>query len=283
MSFETPQDVLDWYERQPRTLNAEFISGIKWEDTARFPIDERFIPVLLYMRDVEALTDMYYEELRRTPTGKNRVISKFMERWSVEETTHGELLNRFLCEYGVPAEERWREIVRGSVSGIYKANTLLVTALTNLIGSKFSATHMAFGAIHEMTTAQGYRRLIELVDHPVLTSILTAVIREESVHTHFYWSVARLELEKSEAARKLARFVIDRFWNPVGQGSKPRRETEYAVSTLFSGKGALEIIDKTVSRRIERLPGFDGIVRINARIERICRESIPQLSGAATA
>jgi hypothetical protein len=38
---------------------------------------------------------------------------------------------------------------------------------------------MTFGAIHEMSTTQGYRRLIELADHPVLNHILRGIIREE--------------------------------------------------------------------------------------------------------
>ena len=60
------------------------------------------------MRDVEILTDMYYAELRRTPTGKDPVISKFMERWGIEEMTHGELINRFLNEAGIETDEKWQ-------------------------------------------------------------------------------------------------------------------------------------------------------------------------------
>ncbi|MCA1590940.1 MAG: hypothetical protein LC734_11280 [Acidobacteria bacterium] len=39
---------------------------------------------------------------------------------------------------------------------------------------------MAYGAIHEITAAQSYRRMMTLADHPVLTKILTAIIREEA-------------------------------------------------------------------------------------------------------
>ncbi len=73
----------------------------------------------------------------------------------------------------------------------------MITSLTNLVGKKFTATHMTFGAIHEMPTTQGYRRLAELAGHPVLTQILTGIIREESAHAHFYRSVARIEATKS--------------------------------------------------------------------------------------
>jgi len=183
MPFETKKDILDWYERQPRALTNDFISAIAWDDVRRHPIDKRFIPVLIYMRDVEALTDMYYAEMRRTPTGRDPVISKFMERWGIEELAHAEVLNRFLGEFGVLVDPDWKSTLRRSVSRKYRFNTYLINSLTNLVGSKFTATHMTFGAIHEMTTAQGYRRMMDLANHPVLTSILKAIVREESAHT----------------------------------------------------------------------------------------------------
>ena len=83
MNFETNKDVLDWYERQERSLTPEFIGSIPWHKVKDHPVDEKFIPVLLYMRDVETLTDMYHRELLRTPTGKDPHFSKFMERWGI--------------------------------------------------------------------------------------------------------------------------------------------------------------------------------------------------------
>ncbi|MBA4125219.1 MAG: hypothetical protein H0X72_22495 [Acidobacteria bacterium] len=68
MSFETKRDMLNWYEKQPRTLTEEFIGKINWNEIKNYPLDEKFIPVLLYMRDVETLTDVYYEELQRAQT-----------------------------------------------------------------------------------------------------------------------------------------------------------------------------------------------------------------------
>ena len=99
--FETDKEVLDWYERQPRALSKEYVNSIKWNEIKNYPINPAFLPVLVYMRDIEYFTDMYYQELRRTPTGKDPVIRKFMDRWSIEELHHGNLLNRFLEEAGV--------------------------------------------------------------------------------------------------------------------------------------------------------------------------------------
>ena len=269
MTFETNKDVLDWYERQERTLTPDFVSSITWHTIKDHPIDERFIPVLFYMRDVETLTDMYHRELLRTPTGKDPHISKFMERWGLEEITHGEVLNRFLNELGHETDEKWQTQVRRAVTLAYRANSRLITTLTNLVGRKFTATHMSFGAIHEMSTTQGYRRLMKLANHPVLTRLLEAIIREESAHTHFYWSVARLELKKNEVARRIARFIVDHFWTPVGQGSIPKKRTDYMIATLFGDPDGIEAADKTVTQRIAHLRGFADLTTINDAVKKV--------------
>src|SRR6476660_644471 len=134
MGFETTKDVYDWYERQHPVFTKQGIESIPWDDVRKYPLDERFIPVLLYMRDVETLTDMYHRELIRTPTGKDPHISKFMERWGVEELTHGEVLNRFLNEIGFETDENWQTEVRRDVSKVYKTKAYFISALTNLVG-----------------------------------------------------------------------------------------------------------------------------------------------------
>jgi len=267
MSFETNKDVLDWYDRQERALTPEFIASIPWDKVKDTPFDEKFVPVLFYMRDVETLTDMYHRELLRTPTGKDPHIRKFMERWGVEEITHGEMMNRFLNELGYDSDEKWQTHIRKAVSKAYHANAYMLTTLTNLIGEKFTATHMTFGAIHEMEAAQGYRRLKALTDHPVLNPILDAIIKEESAHNQFYWSVAKLELSRNKTARRIARFVTERFWAPVGQGSLAKRRTQYLVQTLFSDGEGLETVDSKVSQRVRQLPGFENLNKITETIK----------------
>jgi hypothetical protein len=98
--FETDKEVLDWYERQPARLSKEYVTAFAGM-RSRTTRQSRVCPVLIYMRDIEYFTDMYYQELRRTPTGKDPIIRKFMDRWSIEELHHGNLLNRFLEEAGV--------------------------------------------------------------------------------------------------------------------------------------------------------------------------------------
>ena len=264
--FETERDVLDWYERQPRALTREFVNSIPWQEVKNHPLSAAFIPVLFYMRDVEYFTDMYYKELLRTPTGKDPVIRKFMDRWSVEELHHADLLNRFLNEAGIPTSQKWQDEVKARIPSHYNAYAYLLYLAVKPLGRYFHGAHMAWGAINEITTLQGYRRLSQLSGHPVLQQLLAGIMQEESIHSNFYWSIARLKLSQAKLSRDLARFSIGKFWAPVGQGPKPERETNYVFATLFRGQTGLEFFDKTVASRIERLPGFAGFKTLTERV-----------------
>jgi hypothetical protein len=264
--FETDKEVLDWYEKQPRALTRDFVDHIPWRDVSNHVLNPAFAPVLIYMRDIEYLTDIYYRELLRTPTGKDPIIRKFMDRWSVEESQHADLLNRFLGEAGIPSSESWRAEAKERIPWRYTAQSYLMNSAVIPFGKYFHAAHMVWGAINEMTTLQGYRRLSELARHPVLRSLLNAIIQEESLHTGFYWSVARVKLSQTKFSRDLARFIVRRFWAPVGQGPKSMHETHYVISTLFHGAKGLEFFDRTVASRIARLPGFSGFTALSERI-----------------
>lgn len=125
---------------------------------------------------------------------------------------------------------------------------------------------MVWGAINEITTLQAYRRLSDLAQHPVLKTLLEAIIQEEAIHSSFYWNLARVKLSQTKFSRDLARFIIGRFWSPVGQGAKPEQDTNYVVATLFRGPGGLEFFDRTVASRIARLPGFSGFTALSEKV-----------------
>jgi rubrerythrin len=265
--FETEMEVLNWYERTPRAITQDFQSGISWDEVRQHPLDPAHLPVLLYMRDVESYTAVYYEEMLRTPTGRDPVIRKFMDRWGVEEMDHSALINRFLEEAGVvPARAGWLEEARARIPLRYTLESYAATLVTNRFGRHFTGTHMVWGAINEMMTLQGYRRLWEAARHPVLETILRAIAREESAHGKFYASIARLRLERSPFARRLARSVIERFWAPVGAGTKPPNEIDYCLTILFGGETGVRFFDDQVTRRIRRLPGFHGLDSLTRKV-----------------
>lgn len=270
--FETDKDVLDWYERQPRALSKEFVNGLRWNEVADYPINPEFVPVLYYMRDVESYTEVYYNELLRTPTGRTPFFRKFMDRWSVEEYEHAKLINRFMNAAGIPTTENWWNEAKAAIPRSYTIENQISSWIARLFGKHFSGVHMVWGAINEMTTLQGYRRLWKLAGHPVLEELLRAIAQEEAIHSNFYWHVARLRLESSDFTRRLSRFMVAKFWTPVGQGPKPQKETDYVIATLFNGSGGVKIFDKNVGKRMESLPGFGGLKVVTDRVSAISIE-----------
>ena len=264
--FKTDREVLDWYERQPRALSKEFVDSVPWREISNHELNPAFVPVLFYMRDVEYFTEIYYRELMRTPTGRDPVIKKFMDRWNAEESQHAELLNRFLNEAGIPSTEKWRAEAKAKIPWRYTIESYILDYSLTPFGKYFHAAHMVWGTINEITTLQGYRRLSGLARHPVLTHLLGAIMQEESVHSSFFWNMARVKLSQAKFSRDLARFIINRFWSPVGQGAKPESETNYLITTLFRGQEGLEFFNRTVESRVARLPGFAGFKGLTERL-----------------
>ena len=265
MIFKTEQEALEWFEKDQRILTDQFIQTIPWHEVKNHPVAENLIPVLRYMRDIEACTEVYYQELCKSPTAKNKAIRRFMDRWSKEEPTHAELLHRFLSEAGIQ-EESWKQTVFGSISKQYRVKAFLQMCLAHVVGKRFGAVHMVWGAINEYCTLIGYKRLWEKAKHPVLEYILRAIVREEARHAFFYWSVARIYLDRHRLMRPVTRFIINHFWSPVGQGIKPKEAANYLVKQLFDGKDGLDFIHIHVNQRIAQLPGLDDLIRITERI-----------------
>lgn len=273
--FATEAEAINWYDAQTRILTKDFLETIPWQEVKNHELRKEFIPVLVYMRDVEKFTEIYYNYLLRTPTGRDYHIRRFMDKWSAEETLHADLLNRFLEEAGIPVSDRWYADAKQKIPSRYKLTSDLTSFLSRCIGKRFSAVHMTWGAINELSTLNGYKRLWELAKHPVLEYLLRAIAREEAVHSFFYWNLARLKLERSHAARGIARFVIEHFWTPVGQGTKPEADTNIVIQTLFSGPAGLAVMDNHVNKRLEQLPGFSGVRKVTERIAEAVSAAAP--------
>lgn len=266
MLFDSDQDVLNWYQGEDRALSKEFLEKIPWKDVKKYPLNAALIPIISYMRDVEQFTDIYYQQLLRSPTAKDPVVKKFMDRWAHEELLHAELLNRFLEEVGLPSDPNWKQNAKNKIPMSYHLISRLQTLLTGCFGKAFSAVHMTWGAINEYSTMTGYTRLIQLANHPVLEHILRGINREEGRHSFFYWSIARLKLLHSKFRRGLSRFIVEKFWGPVGSGAKPEEDVNLVIKTLFKGKEGVEIMHRMVNQKIAELPGFASTSAITNRV-----------------
>jgi hypothetical protein len=141
------------------------------------------------------------------------------------------------------------------------------TALVARIWPDFVGVHMVWGAINELTTLVGYQRLSTLAAHPVLTELLSRIVRDESRHFAFYYGQAARWLAQPRTAR-LARFLVDHFWAPVGSGVQPAEETRFLARYLLAGDAGREAA-RTVDAAIRRLPGFGDVSLLEAWARRV--------------
>ena len=142
-------------------------------------------------------------------------------------------------------------------------------ALLSRAWPDFCAVHMTWGAINELTTLTGYRRLMAVEPHPVLRDLVERISLDESRHFFFYYRQAERRLQRRAVAR-VARVIVDRFWAPVGSGVQPDAELLFMARYLFGddeGLAAARRVDET----IRRLPGFGHVKLLEAWMNRYAR------------
>jgi hypothetical protein len=213
------------------------------------------------MQDIESHTIIYLRALLATRAIDDPEVATFLACWLHEETFHGMALARFLEAAGHPVAPRPRARSRES---LVKRLESAATAWLSRAWPDFCAVHMVWGAINELTTLTGYRRLAARAGHPVLTDLLERIMQDESRHFFFYYRQAEIRLRRPGVAR-VARALVDRFWAPVGSGVQPDAERDFLGRYLFGGvegRAAARKVDDT----IRRLPGFASAQLLEAWI-----------------
>ena len=237
------------------------LSGIDWEAVPRHPLSAETVRTLRYMQDIETHTVVYLRTLLTTRAIDDPDVATFLACWFYEETFHGRALARFLEAAGHSVEPRVR-----SVAPFGQRIEAAVTARIAANWPEFVAVHMLWGAINELTTLTGYKRLARVANHPVLAELLARIMRDESRHFGFYFQQAARRLVRPSTAH-IARWLVERFWAPVGSGVQPANETRFLASYLFTdaeGRQAADGVDRT----IRTLPGFADVPLLGAWIQR---------------
>lgn len=263
---------LDRYAARSRALET---SDIDWEAVPRHPIAPEALRVLRYMQDVESHTIVYLRQLLATRAIDDPEIATFLACWIYEETFHGRALDRFLeatgegrpCRSRARSKRRFADRVEDLVSKVLSQSW-----------PDFVALHMTWGAVNELTTLTGYRRLAKRAGHPVLTELLSRIVRDESRHFYFYYKQAERRLARPFVARA-TRFALEHAWSPVGSGIQPAAETRFLASWLLSGpdgRAAARHVDET----IRRLPGLRGVRLLERWVTRQDPDPTHQSGGA---
>jgi len=240
---------------------AETSDRVRWEDLdfdtfETRPLDEPTLRVLRYMCDVEYHTSCYLRDLLVTRSHRSEESRGFMTTWNREEFWHGEALAAVLSRHGIVVDYDELKAKRIKLGWKEALGPTKQGTLSNLVGDDFLAVHNAWGAANELSAVAAYRRLAEQLEHPALSPLLKRIAQQETRHVAFYTTQARMALERSAAAPKIVRTLMQTAWRPVGSGVMDDSEVRYVMGHLFAGQGeALDKLDQSVAN----LPGLDGL------------------------
>ncbi len=238
---------------------------------------------IAYMMDIESHTIVYLRDLLSTRVVRDNEVTAFLSCWAYEEYFHSLLLRRFLATQGVTVDDQRFADLRSKTSladRVIRPGIAILSRVTR----HFPAVHMTFGAINEISTLTGYQALIALTDfaddssgsqHPLLTTILRRIIKDERRHFAFYFNQARSRL-RAPAARRLTAFLVRNFWTPVGVTVRGDPAMRRVCAYLFPGESGVERL-ADVDRSIARLPGLEWF-DLGARYARRVRASAPRIS-----
>jgi len=223
-----------------------------WSDPGP-ALDDDALFCLGYMMDIESHTIIYLRELLSTAVVREPDITAFLACWAYEEFFHSETLKRFLASQKVTIDDRRFAQLRRQ-----PPSDRIITALARIVSPMtrhFPAVHMTWGAINELSTLTGYQALIRQTRHPLLTTILNRIIKDERRHFAFYFGQARRRLAP-RAARLMTSFLLRRFWAPVGSPVRGAAAADRVCAYLFSdpeGAASLHALDTVIAG----LPGLE--------------------------
>jgi hypothetical protein len=241
------------------------IDDIDFDAFTAHPLEPDALRVLRYMHDVEHHTSCYLRNLLNTKAHHDPEITTFLTLWSFEELWHGEAIGRVLAVHDEPAGTTRIRTMRERLGWKLTASPLLWMGFSALT-PHFLAVHMTFGVINEWTTQAGYARLRRMAQHPVLDDLLGRIMKQEGRHIDYYLTRAT-DLLESAAAQRTTRRMLRRLWSPVGAKVMPDDESRFLVQRLF-GDDEGSAVAARIDRRIDRLPGLDGLGLMTTAIDR---------------
>jgi rubrerythrin len=274
-------------DRYLRASGRVDLSHLDWGAIGEHPVSGAEARCLAYMMDIESHTVIYLRDLLATRAAFEPDVTAFLSCWVYEELWHGEAFSRFLGEAGfelgpdreqVHADRSYpSKVGRNAWIRRQLGRKGYLGHIATMVGSAFVddfvAIHMTWGAVNELSTLTGYQALIDRTDHPVLTDMLSAIIKDERRHFAFYRAQARLRLERSARARKVTRWAMENLWAPVGTGVRPQEETDFVIVTLFGDQKGTERLDG-IDDTVRELPGFEHATLLrDARREAMTRMS----------
>src|SRR5256712_11655982 len=246
---------IERYKEESRKLDT---TGIDWKAVTASPLSKGDLFCLHSMMDIENHVPLYLSHLLVTRACMDPILTAFLACWNYEELWHGENIGKFLNLYGIEFDTQDRIANVRANLGVQNSVSILSTMVGPWLLQDFSAVYLTIGAINELSTLTAYEALIRKSGHPVLKDLLGRIIKDERRHYAFYFNSAKEWLTGNEKAQRVDRWMLNRFWVPVGQGVQTQEQVDALALYLFDDEQGEEDL-LALDEKIGKLPGLAGI------------------------
>lgn len=233
-------------------------SDYDWAHADEVRLGDEEVFQLRYAAQVEWGTEGTFASLDTSP---DPVVSRFLRTWLDQEVVHAELLVRLLEAQGHQVDAAHRAPAQRRAARRGRAINLVAR---KLLGDDFSALHMAWGAVNELTTLRFYGLIRERTASPVLAAVLRDVMAQEALHHAFYHRAAVELLRGNPRGQRIVGWALRHLWSPVGVGLRSRADADRLVLGLLAHEPVtVARIDAAIGTipGLEHLGLIDGCVR----------------------
>ncbi len=236
------------------------IEDLDWQLAKQHGLTAKEIENLKFFADIESQTVYYFLEVAKLQVVRDPELLTFLTMWNYEEYFHSHAITRLMTECGVPMEDATERSTRIRAGARFKAKfeDLAQTLMAKVVPKRFVALWMFWGALQECLTTQAYEEVIRTTANPVLAELFRRIAKQERRHFAYYFNQARERLADSKANQRFCRFIVNKFYAPVGSGVKDDAQAAALVAGLFPGSRIFEVMTY-IERRMSQLPGMDGL------------------------
>jgi len=254
------------------------IEDLDWGLARKIGLTAREIETLKFFADIESQTVYYFLEVAKLQVARDPELLTFLTMWNYEEYFHSHAITRLMQECGVPVEDATDRSTRIRAGARLKAKLedFAQTMMAKLMPKRFVALWMFWGALQECLTTQAYEEVIRSTPNPVLAEMFRRIAKQERRHFAYYYGQARERLVDNKRNQRFCRYIVQKFYAPVGSGVKDDAQAAALVAGLFPGKRIYEVMGY-IERRMAQLPGMEGLdacTRWAAKIQPILPEEL---------
>jgi rubrerythrin len=236
------------------------IEDLDWELARKHGLTAKEIENLKFFADIESQTVYYFLEVAKLQVARNPELLTFLTMWNYEEYFHSHAITRLMQECGVPVEDATERSTRIRAGARFKAKfeDFAQTVMAKLMPKRFVSLWMFWGALQECLTTQAYEEVIRTTQNPVLAEMFRRIAKQERRHFAYYFNQARERLEGNRRNQRFCRYIVNKFYAPVGSGVKNDGQAAAVVAGLFPGERIFEVMSY-IERRMAQLPGMEGL------------------------